>query len=133
MTQRQKGLIGLALFFGIIAVVVAVRLATAAERPAETATPSMTTVTPTTTTFHTPEQSADEITAQYIAALKARGFTVTDEDDAFLAGSGFCGLIAQGEGLINATAGTMDIYDLTPEQAKQVAQAAAEAICPQYG
>ncbi len=101
--------------------------------PSSTAAPTVTVGSGASTpTVETPSQSADELTAQYVAALKARGFAVTDEDDAWSAGAQFCGSMGEGEGLINSTAELMDSHGLGPDQARQVAAAALEAICPQY-
>lgn len=73
---------------------------------------------------------SDEADAEYLAALAEKGITL-DEDDMVGAGQGVClMMVREGEDLITSSAWVMDSFEVTGDQAGDIATTAIEVYCP---
>jgi hypothetical protein len=76
---------------------------------------------------------SDEADARFLAALKAKGVTL-DEDDMVLAGQGVClNMLNEGQSLIEAAAWVMDSFEVPGDRAGDIATSAVDVYCPKAG
>lgn len=102
-----------------------VESARSAATVATTSAPAAATTARSTLNF------TDEADDAFLAALPAKGVSVDDPDALIAAGNGVCLMIAREDAdLIEAAAWVMDSFDVTGDEAGDIATTAINVYCP---